>query len=77
MQMLRTIAFIVLGFLVLRLIGRIMSANRAANMKEEGTRRNSKLEEERERLNRQKGKTFIDKNKSHTDVEDVDFEEID
>ena len=49
MQMLRTIAFIVLWLLGPEAIGRIMSANRAANMKEEGTRRNRKLEEECEK----------------------------
>lgn len=75
--MLRTIAFIVLGFLVLRLVGRIMSANRATKMKEESATRNRKVKEEKERLSRQSGKTFIDRNKSHSDVEDVDFEEID
>ena len=68
---------ILLGlFFVLRFFGRLANAKR--NMEEERAMNTQKrkVEEEKERIKRNLGKTNIVKNHATNDIEDVDFEEI-
>lgn len=76
---LRTILIIIGIFFVLRLIGRMMVANR--NLEEQERLRNEQAKAEQERLNAQKnyGKTTISRigKKKMDEGEYVDYEEID
>lgn len=74
----RTLLILVGLFIVLRFFGRLATAKRnqdAVNALEEEKR---KIKAEKERINKNLGKTKIDNGTSQSSiVEDVDFEELD
>ena len=73
----RTLLILIGLFFVLRFFGRLATAKR--NLDEEKALNNQKKREavEKERVARNLGKTkIIDKSNSNSDIEDVDFEEL-
>ncbi len=76
--LIRTVVIVIGAIVILRFIGQLMNAKRNLAEQDELNERERKLKAERERTNRNLGKTtIIDKgNRTSNDVEDVDFEEL-
>ena len=78
-SLIRTILILIGVFVVIRFIGQMMNAKRNMAEQESMKEREENLRKAREQTARNLGKTTILKNgkRNSSDIEDVDFEEID
>lgn len=72
---LRMILIIIAVFVIIRFLGRVFMAKRNLDEERRYNQNNENFRKEKERSEREKGKTKV-MNKGYTDAEDVDFEEV-